>query len=93
VNVIDRYLPTYQNENFLFSNLHPLYRYIEIQFLKEEFYKGVKGYTFATNNLTLRASTTVKEEDCFCTEQTKGVNGEDTCFLDGVIDMQPCTGK
>ncbi|XP_068912598.1 sensory neuron membrane protein 2-like [Tenebrio molitor] len=67
-------------------------RYIEIQFLKEEFYKGVKGYTFATNNLTLRASTTLKEEDCFCTEQTKGVNGEDTCFLDGVIDMQPCTG-
>ncbi|KAJ3662456.1 hypothetical protein Zmor_006804 [Zophobas morio] len=67
-------------------------RSVEINFLKEKYYKGIKGYMFAPNNSSLRSKFANKVEDCFCAEQTLGTHGENTCFLDGVLDMQPCSG-
>lgn len=69
------------------------FRHFDLKFLSEETYKNIKGFAFTTRYDTLKAVSSSKESDCFCSKQTKGINGEDTCFLDGVIDIQPCTGE
>ncbi|KYB28339.1 Sensory neuron membrane protein 2-like Protein [Tribolium castaneum] len=67
-------------------------RYVEIKYSKEMQYKGIKGYLFTADNSTLRPKTPTAGKDCFCTNKTKGIDGKKSCFLDGVIDMQSCTG-
>ncbi|XP_044258698.1 sensory neuron membrane protein 2-like [Tribolium madens] len=85
--------PPYVRKDYIFQIYSTdICRSVEIKFSKEQVYKGIKGYLFTADNTTLRPKTPIKEKDCFCANKTRGIDGKKSCFLDGVIDMEPCTG-
>lgn len=68
-----------------------LYRTIEIVYAGEETYKDVDGLLFGTTKNTL--SSEDPNSDCYCTNQTKTPEGDRSCYLDGVVDVQNCFCK
>ncbi|KAJ3662460.1 hypothetical protein Zmor_006808 [Zophobas morio] len=81
---------TKDNEFYIFAT--DICRSVKINYIREETYRDVDGYMFGTDKNTLQPSTNNSEADCFCTKQSKDVDGQNSCFLDGVIDMQSCFG-
>lgn len=56
-------------------------------------YKGIDGYVFTIGPNSLRSDYADPEQDCYCTKSTADQTGNPSCFLDGVIDAQPCFRK
>ncbi|CAH0546699.1 unnamed protein product [Brassicogethes aeneus] len=70
-----------------------LCRAVDINYSGKDSYKGIEGFRFQIDKNTVWFKTNTSEEDCFCTKQTKNMNNEKDCFLDGIVDMQPCIGS
>lgn len=54
-------------------------------------YKDIPGYDYGIVEDALKSNS--PEESCFCVNKTKDINGNPSCYLDGVMDLYPCLGK
>lgn len=67
------------------------YRSVEIFYQGETTYKDVDGLLFGTTKDTFNSED--PNSDCYCTNQTKTIEGKQSCYLDGVVDVQNCFCK
>lgn len=84
------YPPRVEKDNAFYIYSTDICRYVRIDYKKEGSYKEIDGYLFGTSETTLKSDN--PEEDCYCTNKTKGLDGKPSCFLDGVVDMNTCIG-
>lgn len=64
---------------------------MQIKYNGEITYQDIPGYEYAVDENALKSDS--PEESCFCINQTRNINGNWSCFLDGVMDLYPCLGK
>ncbi|CAH1116434.1 unnamed protein product [Phaedon cochleariae] len=67
-------------------------RIVQISFQTTDTYSGIDAYRFGITKDTFRSATPNPENDCYCIQQSTDVDGEPSCFLDGVLDVFPCFG-
>lgn len=65
-------------------------RSINLKFLHKSTYKHIMGFTYTFDNATLIDDSPT--DNCFCSKATRGVYDEESCYLDGVLDLQFCQG-
>ncbi|XP_074028162.1 sensory neuron membrane protein 2 [Leptinotarsa decemlineata] len=68
-------------------------RTVQIKYKGPGSYGGIDGYRFGVDETTLKPATASADDDCYCIQQTKGLKGEPTCWLNGVVDVFPCFGS
>ncbi|XP_017781871.1 PREDICTED: sensory neuron membrane protein 2-like [Nicrophorus vespilloides] len=68
-------------------------RTAEIIFDGEGTYKDLDTYDYVVNKRLFYPEDGEKAEDsCYCAKKTRGMDGEESCFLDGALDVQTCFG-
>lgn len=50
-------------------------------------FENLHSYIFDVDASTFNTTEELPEDDCFCVEKT-----EEKCYLDGLMNLQPCTG-
>nr|XP_022900263.1 sensory neuron membrane protein 1-like [Onthophagus taurus] len=62
-------------------------RVVSMKFEDNEEYKGIPGYRYEQKEDTF---TNDGNQSCYCTRNTRDINGEDTCWPDGFMDLYTC---
>ncbi|KAJ8972734.1 hypothetical protein NQ317_010223 [Molorchus minor] len=62
---------------------------MSLQYEKEETVKNVLGYRFVVPNDTF--SVARKENQCFCVNKSRSLDGGFGCLKDGLVDLTTCT--
>lgn len=64
---------------------------MQTTYKREITYKDVPGYEYGIVENALKSDSPA--ESCYCVNKTRDVNGNPSCYLDGVMDLHPCLGK
>ncbi|KAL3280955.1 hypothetical protein HHI36_004180 [Cryptolaemus montrouzieri] len=84
------YAPHVTEDSQIYAYSTDICRNTKMEYNGPGSYKDIEGYYFRTSPTMFNSSD--PPNDCFCINQTMGVDGKPTCFLDGVMDMYPCMG-
>lgn len=64
---------------------------MSVAYVSEITYKDIPGYQYGALNTSLWSD--APEDSCYCIKQTRDMDGNPSCFLNGVMDMFTVLGK
>ncbi|OXU27338.1 hypothetical protein TSAR_000062 [Trichomalopsis sarcophagae] len=65
-------------------------RTVNLHYNDETEYKNIKGLRFVVEKDMLLSGANYSANKCYCLKETKGINGEDGCLLDGALELYRC---
>ncbi|XP_031785402.1 sensory neuron membrane protein 2 isoform X2 [Nasonia vitripennis] len=65
-------------------------RTVNLHYNDETEYKNIKGLRFVVEKDMLMSGANYSANKCYCLKETKGINGEDGCLLDGALELYRC---